>query len=75
MKAGTMNTELPEAQEWLSPRTASKVYDIPAQTLARWRCEGTGPAYTKLGNAANSPIRYRRKDFEAWVTANLITHA
>ena len=70
-----MSTEIPEAQEWMSPKTASALYEISTITLERWRANGVGPAYTKLGTAPNAPIRYRRKDFEAWVTANLVTPA
>ncbi|MFJ7242832.1 helix-turn-helix transcriptional regulator [Streptomyces olivaceus] len=68
-----MNTEIPEAQEWMSPKTAAARYEISTITLERWRRENIGPAYSKLGSAANASIRYRRKDFDAWVKANLVT--
>ncbi len=38
-------------------------------TLARWRCDGEGPAFVKIGSA----VRYRRSDVDAWLDAQTRT--
>ena len=38
------------------------------QTLARWRCEGKGPPYTKSG----SRVLYRGADVLAWLDAQRV---
>lgn len=40
-------------------------------TLRRWRAEGTGPDYVKVGGA----VRYRWTDVEAWLTAHTFRNA
>lgn len=38
------------------------------QTLARWRCQGTGPAYMKSG----ARVVYRGADVLAWLSARRV---
>lgn len=40
--------------------------DIPVKTLQRWRLEGTGPMFIKLGKA----VRYRQSDLENFINDN-----
>jgi len=47
---------------------AAEVFGLHAKTLRRWRWEGKGPAYCKVGGA----VRYRPSDLEAFVTANMV---
>ena len=35
---------------------------ISKETLANWRCAGTGPAYLKIGGK----VLYTRSDVESW---------
>ena len=35
---------------------------VSVRTLERWRQEGTGPAFIRVGRA----LRYRRADIDAW---------
>lgn len=37
--------------------------DIPVKTLAKWRSEGTGPKYTKVGRH----VRYDWSDVREWL--------
>lgn len=47
----------------LSSKTVAKRIDMSEPSLARMRCEGTGPAYLKLGRS----VKYRWSDVEAWL--------
>ena len=42
---------------------------ISQRTLQRWRLEGFGPKFLKLGRL----VRYRRSDLDRWVDAQLRT--
>ena len=39
---------------------------VSLRTLARWRCERTGPAYHKAGKR----VLYRRQDVDEWLAQN-----
>lgn len=56
-----MNTDL------LSPTEVSQWLRTPISTLARWRCEGTGPSYLTLGRR----VLYRQQDIEKFLDASL----
>ena len=47
----------------LSPKQAAIYLNLAVSSLAKWRVEGIGPRYTKLGSA----VRYRRTDLDDWV--------
>jgi hypothetical protein len=49
----------------LDPGATAAYLGIAKQTLARWRCEGGGPAFLKLGTR----IRYERADLDVWLDA------
>jgi excisionase family DNA binding protein len=36
---------------------------VSMRTLERWRQEGTGPAFVRVGRS----LRYRRSDIDAWL--------
>jgi predicted DNA-binding transcriptional regulator AlpA len=60
-RAGSLDLNLfttPEAAQALGTGEA---------TLERWRTEGVGPPFCKIGHR----VAYRRKDLEAWVEANV----
>jgi predicted site-specific integrase-resolvase len=42
----------------LTPRDVAARLAVSLDTLARWRAEGRGPAYVKLGGREKSPVRY-----------------
>lgn len=44
---------------------AAYLNDIPVKTLAKWRSDGTGPRYTKVGRH----VRYDWADVRAWLTS------
>lgn len=44
-----------------------KASPVSARTLQRWRMEGVGPCFARIGRL----IRYRRSDLDAWLEASL----
>jgi len=49
----------------LDPIATASYLGVAKQTLARWRCEGGGPAFLKLGTR----VRYERADLDSWLDA------
>jgi predicted DNA-binding transcriptional regulator AlpA len=47
----------------LTSKIVARRIDMSEPSLARMRCEGTGPAYLKLGRS----VKYRWSDVEAWL--------
>lgn len=42
---------------------------LAVKTLRKWRSEGAGPPFVRMGGA----VRYRLPDVEAWIAANTVT--
>jgi len=67
--AGCARSELGSARvpidenEWLLPEEVARLIHTSERTLRRWRKEGTGPPFVKLGRV----IRYRRAALDAWL--------
>jgi predicted DNA-binding transcriptional regulator AlpA len=57
----------------LNPEEAAKVLGVSTGLLAKWRLEGTGPMFAKLGDRPSSRVRYRREDLDTWVTSKVVT--
>jgi excisionase family DNA binding protein len=51
------------AVELLTQQQLADELQVSVRTLERWRQEGTGPAFIRVGR---SP-RYRRSDIDAWL--------
>ena len=52
------------------PPTAPELRPVGAvQTLARWRCEGKGPAFVKSG----SRVIYKGADVLSWLDARRVS--
>lgn len=54
--------------EYLSPDEAADLLGKSPATLARWRGDGVGPSYIKLGHS----IRYRRADLDEFMRASRV---
>lgn len=50
----------------LTPNELAERLKIHPGTLRRWRMDGEGPRWIKLGNAQSSSVRYELADVEAW---------
>lgn len=54
------------SDQWLTPRQVAAQLRVHPGTLANWRCMGLGPAYAKVSDHPNSPVRYRQTDVDAY---------
>ena len=45
------------------PEVAAEMLGVSKASLARWRCDGTGPVFVKLGGR----VGYDTNDLSAWV--------
>lgn len=52
----------------LSPADAAVYVGLSVPTLKKYRLDGTGPRYAKVG----SRVVYRPTDLDAWLTAHLV---
>lgn len=57
------------APDLLTPTELAERYRIPTATAAKWRWNGSGPAFVKFGTR----VLYRQSDVESWITSNLKT--
>jgi predicted DNA-binding transcriptional regulator AlpA len=53
----------------LSSREAASLLGVRPLTLRKWRCDGTGPRFVRLGTGRRSRAAYRLSDLEAWLEA------
>ena len=53
----------------LTPNELAERLKIHPGTLRRWRMDGEGPRWIKLGDTQSSAVRYELKDVEAWEKA------
>lgn len=54
----------------LTTAEAAEYIGFSEISLRRWRSQGTGPKYLKLGARR---VRYRREDLDAWVDSGSST--
>ena len=47
----------------LNTKQAATQIGLKPNTLAKWRCEGGGPVFFKVGRS----VRYRLEDLSAWL--------
>ena len=52
---------------YLDTQAAAELTGISKVTLERWRTEGEGPPYVKLGRL----VKYRRVDLDAFMEAHI----
>lgn len=50
----------------LTPNELATRLKVHPGTLRRWRMDGEGPRWIKLGSAQSSAVRYELADVEAW---------
>jgi hypothetical protein len=56
--------------ELLTEVEAAKILTVSKRTAQKWRIRGVGPRFLKLSDG-KGPVRYRRKDLEAFIEARL----
>ncbi len=57
-------------QQLMSTVAAAKLLGLSASTLSKWRMNGTGPKYIKVGTR----VLYERADITDWLAANKRMH-
>ena len=55
----------PTAQNMLDERQVAEMLGVSPQTLARWRCLGVGPTYSKMVRV----VRYDARDVQTFIAA------
>ena len=50
-----------------SAREAAAILGISESRINRFRCEGDGPAYVKMGVGTRARVGYRLADLESWL--------
>jgi len=63
----TNGADLQTAHRLLTPQETARILKVHKGTLARWRMEGRGPKFLKLGEHPLSPVRYRPADIKAFL--------
>jgi excisionase family DNA binding protein len=53
---------VPELENFTPPQL-SEYLQIPEETLRKWRLQGTGPKYVRIGKH----VRYRRMQVDRWL--------
>lgn len=56
-----------EAEEFLTDQELAYLLAVSTRTILRWRRNGSGPSYCRVGPRC---VRYRRTDLDAWMAAN-----
>lgn len=51
---------------FLNQKQLAERWALSPSSLTRWRCDGKGPPYIKLGPAPSSRVMYRLSDVEAY---------
>lgn len=55
--------------EYLDSASASVYLGMSQDWLAKARCEGNGPPYTKVSDARGGAVRYKRSDLDKFMAA------
>lgn len=72
MSTQITNPEQPRNNDPLLTATeVAKILQVSVDTLARWRTQGRGPQFIKLGTARSSPVRYRHSVVQAFLDGRL----
>jgi predicted DNA-binding transcriptional regulator AlpA len=58
------------SDEFLCPKEFARLIEVHPNTLGKWRTQGRGPRYEKLGKGIRAKIRYRRSEIEKWLAEN-----
>jgi predicted DNA-binding transcriptional regulator AlpA len=56
-----------QLQPLLRPKQAAAILSVSERLLARWRVEGRGPSYVRMGHRT---VAYHQDALAAWVNAN-----
>ena len=60
------------APDYLSPKEASRLLGVSTHLLQKWRSNGVGIPYVKLGQSTSSIIRYQKSALLEYLKDNKI---
>lgn len=60
------------APEYLDTQQTALYMGVSVEWLAKGRCEGFGPAYTKLSDSRGGKCLYKRSDVDAFMAARRV---
>lgn len=52
----------------LTSQEVAGLLGVSLPTLSRWRADGEGPAFLKLGRGPKAPVRYRVQEVERFLS-------
>lgn len=55
----------------INTRTLAERWGMHEKSLVRWRSQGKGPKFLKLGEAKNATVFYRLSDVTKWEKENM----
>ena len=58
-------------QEFLTDAQVAELLNITSRTTLRWRRDGDGPPFVRIGPRC---VRYKRSDLDAWIAAQTFPH-
>ena len=64
---------MPALDPLLTTAQTAALLGLQAQTLRKWRLQGLGPPYVRLGDGPGARVAYRQGDIDAWVAARVYT--
>lgn len=56
-----------ESENLITSKEAARLLCIKPNTLEIWRHKGNGPAFVKLGDTPQAPVRYLRATVAEWL--------
>jgi hypothetical protein len=59
--------------EFLTEEQLAMLLKVDKRTTMRWRFEGGGPSYVRVG-IRRGRVLYRRRDVDVWLTARTFKH-
>jgi hypothetical protein len=62
-----------EADELLDNEQTAALLGIKPNTLEIWRHKGKGPAFVKMGDAPQAPVRYLRSVVTDWLAGRFFS--
>lgn len=62
------NLHVNTSDELLDNEQTAALLGIKPNTLEIWRCKGRGPAFVKMGDTPQAPVRYVRSVVTEWLS-------
>lgn len=54
-------------EHWMTTKRTAGYIGVHPDTVRRWRMDGTGPSYIKLGSHRSRQVRYRKDVVDEWL--------